>query len=78
MKDPMERPHFYTGKVYRAFSFLFGLFLAAIGCYGIFFAETSAIWRLVGGAIFVVLGYNMAYSAYKAKESWLSKIGPLP
>ncbi len=68
----------YTGKVYRVLSFLFGSFLMAIGLYGIFLAETPAVWRLVGGVAFVVLGFNMAYSAWKARESWLSKIGPLP
>ena len=68
----------FAGKVYRVLSFLFGLFLMAIGFYGIFLAETSEIWRIVGGVMFVVFGFNMVYSACKAKESWLSKIGPLP
>ena len=68
----------YAGKAYRALSFLFGIFLMAIGFYGIFLAETAAIWRLVGGVLFVALGFNMAYSACRARESWLSKIGPLP
>jgi len=70
--------HLYTGRTYRILSFSFGAFLTAIGCYGLFLAQSTGIWRLLGGVAFVVFGVNMAYSACKARESWLSKIGPLP
>lgn len=71
--------NFYAGRIYRVLSFSFGLFLVAVGVYGAFsFTEAPGIWRIGGGLLFVVFGFNMAYSAWKAKESWVSKIGPLP
>jgi small neutral amino acid transporter SnatA (MarC family) len=69
---------FYKGKLYRLTSAAFGSLLLGAGFYAIFFAETQAAVRITGGIALILLGYNTVWSAYKAKESWLSKIGPLP
>ena len=78
MTDPRRRKAFYTGTIYRVLVAVFGLFLTGIGVYGIFFAETSAMLRIPGGIAFVLMGCNALYSSYNSKESWISKVGPLP
>jgi len=78
MKDQGASQVFYAGKMYRLLTAVFGLFLIAVGCYAFFLADTSTVVRLLGGFVLVLLGYNMVSSACKAKESWLSKLGPLP
>jgi small neutral amino acid transporter SnatA (MarC family) len=74
---PAIRP-FYTGKLYRLLSAAFGSLLLGAGFYALFFAETQVVVRITGGVALILIGFNMVWSAYKAKESWLSKIGPLP
>jgi len=78
MKDQRESTPFYARRTYRLFSGLFGAFLVAVGLYALIFATSFSALRVVVGAALVVLGANMARSAYAAKESWLSRIGPLP
>ena len=56
----------------------FGLFLTGVGLYAIFFADTATAVRFAGGSVLVLAGGNMVYSACKAKQPWLSKLGPLP
>lgn len=60
------------------FSAVFGLFLLSIGLYVLVLGETSAAWRFIGGAVLAVLGVNMLYASCTGKQSWLSKVGPLP
>ena len=64
--------------MYRLLTAVFGLLLIGVGFYAFFFADTSTVVQLLGGSVLVLLGYNMVSSACKAKESWLSKLGPLP
>lgn len=78
MTHQEESQPFYARKLYRFLSSGFGLFLMGIGFYILLFADTSIILRFVVGSVIVLLGINMVVSAYKAKESWLSKLGPLP
>ncbi len=74
-----ERPPFHAKRGYRLFSGVFGAFLLGVGVYALAlgFAPMSAL-HLVGGIGLVLVGGNMVVSAYAAKESWLSRLGPLP
>jgi len=73
-----SRQPFHARKPYRLFAAAFGLLLVGVGCYALFFAETAMLVRIAGGAALVLVGGNMVWSACKARESWLSKVGPLP
>ena len=76
MTDQRSRPAFYTGPIYRVLMGAFGLFLIGIGLYAIF-ADPSAM-RIAGGVAIAIVGCNSVYASYNSKESWISKIGPLP
>lgn len=65
-------------KAERIFSVLFGLFLFGIGIYVLLFSYDSTLWQLIGGMLLALFGSNMLYAAYRNKQSWLSRIGPLP
>lgn len=78
MTDQRKSQPFYAGRIYRLLTATFGLLLIGVGLYALFFADTSSVVRFIGGSALVLAGYNMVSSAYKAKESWLSKLGPLP
>lgn len=66
------------GKGERLFAFVFGLFLVGVGAYALLFGQTSAVWRLVGGAVLVLLGGNLLQSSWRGRPSWLARLGPLP
>jgi hypothetical protein len=78
MSNQQPEPPFYERKFYRLITAAFGFLLAGVGGYALFFAETAAVIRFPGALGLLLLGYNMLSSAFRAKESWLSKIGPLP
>jgi uncharacterized membrane protein HdeD (DUF308 family) len=78
MTDQHADQPFYARKRYRLLTVAFGLLLIGVGVYALIFADTSIVVRLVGGSALVLAGYNMVSSACRAKESWLSKLGPLP
>jgi uncharacterized membrane protein HdeD (DUF308 family) len=69
---------FYAKRMYRLLTAAFGLLLIGVGVYALVFAGTSTVVRFVGGSAFVLAGYNLVSSACQARESWLSKFGPLP
>jgi len=69
---------FHATKLYRILAGCFGLFLIGVGFYVLFFAHASNILRFVAGSALILFGCNKVVSAYTARESWLSKIGPLP
>lgn len=56
----------------------FGLFLVTVGLYALLFVAPLTAPRVIAGVVLVVLGCNMLAAAYRAKESWLSRLGPLP
>ena len=64
--------------LHRLFVGGFGLFLVGVGIYAIFFTGAFAILQFFGGSALVLLGGNMVVSASRARESWLSRLGPLP
>lgn len=65
-----------TGE--RVFVGAFGILLLSVGIYAVLLAETSPVWRYLGGGALCVLGVNAAYGAITAKRPWISRIGPLP
>ena len=64
--------------MHRLFAGGFGVFLMGVGIYAVFFTGAFAILQLIGGSALVLLGGNMVVSAWRARESWLSRLGPLP
>ena len=73
-----NKPPFYAHPIYRCLSGAFGCFLLFVGVYVFLFAETSIAIRWAASAVFLLLGGNTVSSALKAREPWISKIGPLP
>lgn len=78
MTGQPSRPPFYARKRYRCLAGIFGLFLIGVGFYAVLLTGGSSILRFVAGSALVVLGGNMVLSAYLGRESWLSRLGPLP
>lgn len=74
----MKKPPFYANIYYRLLSSLFGLFLLTLAVLVLSEADEHKLWYWVGALVFSALGSNMLWSAIKGKESWVSKIGPLP
>ncbi len=71
-------PPFYTRTVYRVLAGAFGLFLVAVGSYALLSGAGSVFARVGIGALLILFGANLFWSACRATESWVSKIGPLP
>ncbi len=67
-----------TGAVHRLFTGGLGVVILGSGVYAMRFVSSSGMFQFVGAAVLIVLGVNMVFSAFRARESWMSKIGPLP
>lgn len=78
MKDQRGSVPFYAKRTYRLVSGTFGTFLIGIGLYALLFAGPLTVLSVAVGLALVVFGGNMAVAAYSGKESWLSRLGPLP
>lgn len=78
MTSTHNKPPFYARQTYRWLAGAFGGFLLFGGVYIFLFAETAFATRCAASAVFLLLGGNAVASAWKAKEPWISKIGPLP
>ena len=78
MTDHRQSTPFYAKRGYRLLTGIVGLCLVGLGIYAMRFAGPSTLWQRLGGAALVLAGANMIVSAYRARESWLSRIGPLP
>lgn len=78
MKEHRAGAPYYAALPYRLATGIFGLVLIGGGLYATFFAGPLDALRLVPGIALVLFGQNMVTSACAARESWLSRIGPLP
>jgi small neutral amino acid transporter SnatA (MarC family) len=78
MKETSRVRPYYARSIYRLASGLFGLFLVGVGVFVLMRATTTAAIRVSGGLVLVLLGGNMVLSSCRGKESWLSRLGPLP
>jgi heme A synthase len=72
-----HQPH-SSGKFHRLASAALGLLLLGVGIYAWLLPETTGLLRYGSALLFVVLGANAVYCAWRAKPSWLTRIGPLP
>ena len=72
-----HQPH-ASGTFQRMASAALGLLLLGVGIYAWLLPETTGWLRYGGALLFVVLGANAVYCAWRAKPSWLSRIEPLP
>ena len=78
MRDQRDSAPFYARRTYRLVSGLFGTFLICVGLYALLFAGPLTALSIAVGLALVVLGGNMVVAAYSGRESWLSRLGPLP
>jgi len=78
MKETTQVQPYYTRKTYRMATVALGLFLVGVGVFVLLRSTTGTALRVTGGLVLVVLGGNMVLSSYRGKESWLSRLGPLP
>lgn len=62
----------------RIFSAGFGAFLLGLGIFALFQEHLSFAWRLGGGFLLALLGFNSLWAACRGRASWLSRVGPLP
>ncbi len=69
---------FSVSNAERIFSAVFGALLLGIGIFSLFQDHLSFAWRLGGGFLLALLGFNSLWAAYRGKASWLSRLGPLP
>ena len=65
-------------KLGRIFSAVVGAFLFCLGIFALGQDHLSFAWRVGGGSLLTLLGVNSLLAAYRGKESWLSRLGPLP
>jgi uncharacterized membrane protein HdeD (DUF308 family) len=78
MSERNENTPFFARPTYRLLSGIFGVFLVCVGLYVLLFAGPLTALSLIAGVALVALGGNLTISAVGARESWLSRIGPLP
>lgn len=78
LNDQRESSPFYAKPVYRLVSGAFGVLLIGVGLYALILAGPLTVLSAAGGLLLVAVGGNTLASAFANKESWLSKIGPLP
>lgn len=69
---------YFEQNHYRVFTAFIGLLIGGVGIYSALHPITPSFVGYIISFILFVLGYNALWSAYHAKESWLSKLGPLP
>lgn len=77
MTSQNDNRSFHKRKTYRVLSGCFGLFLFGVGLYVMLLDRSATLPVLAGGAL-ILLGGNAIVCAVLARESWLSKLGPLP
>ncbi|MEO7798782.1 MAG: hypothetical protein ABIY47_13775 [Opitutaceae bacterium] len=76
MNEREQKPS-YAGPVYRTLSVLFALTLLGSSFY-LLFGQRAGALQVIGALSILALGVNLLLAAVRGKESWLSKIGPLP
>jgi len=67
-----------ANKIARFIAVIFGAFLVVVGAYVFFYSEAPLHWTAPTAIVLVSVGANLIYSVFRAKRSWLSRIGPLP
>jgi len=78
MLEKPNRQPFYTARPYRIISAVLGLLIAAVGLYALLLTSNSTWLQWLVAVLIILLGSNMLLSALAGRESWLSKLGPLP
>lgn len=76
MTDEEITSRYYSGTIYRTVSGLFGLFLACLGIYVVFFGIVELLYRVGAGSLIALLGANAVWAALHSRQSWLARLGP--
>ena len=74
MTEHQDANQYCSGAVYRIVWGLFGLFLATLGIYVIFFGAVEPLMRIGVGLLIALFGTNALWSAIQSKPPWLEKI----
>ncbi|MCW5655797.1 hypothetical protein [Hydrogenophaga sp.] len=75
---PDGTPSLYGRRLYRVVSVVLGLLIVGTGLYALLFAPESDLLRALVALALVVVGGNMVHAGWRARASWLSRLGPLP
>jgi uncharacterized membrane protein HdeD (DUF308 family) len=78
MSDADDPSPYYRRLGHRLLTAALGVSLCALGVYVWMFGSVSLFWRIVAGVVLVSVGINAVASSRAARESWLSRVGPLP
>lgn len=73
--DPAPRPHSRTRRLVGG---ILGVIFLATGAFAILLADTPIVRRGTLGAALIALGVEALVSAFRGKDPWLARIGPLP
>lgn len=77
MTDP-SKPAYTSRQSYRLITAAIGLALFGLGIYILLFGPAGALIRVAIGIVLLLLGGNAMFAAWRSRESWLSRLGPLP
>lgn len=69
---------YYLRRSFRTVSLVLGVLLAGVGIYLLVDNALEFGWRMLAGLVLAVIGAETTSSAYRGKEPWLAKLGPLP
>lgn len=78
MNESKQDKPFHSRTVYRLISAALGAVLVGIGLGSLLLGSGYTMFRIAAGLAFFALGIESIWSACKGRESWLSRIGPLP
>ncbi len=78
MTDREDPAPWHASRGYRLASGGLGAVLAGAGLYVLLGIRPLEATHLLASAALVAVGLNLAVSALTGRESWLSRIGPLP
>ena len=76
MTDHQDADPYYARAVYRIVWGVFGLLLACLGVFVLFFGVVAPLARIGVGSVMTLLGIDAMWSSVKSKPSWLAGIIP--
>ena len=77
MEQHQGTSRYFSGRTYRILSGLFGLFLAGVGVYAVFYGVIHPLLRAGIGLLIATVGAETVWSAIQGRQSWLARSGPL-
>lgn len=78
MPRESDHPHAAIGTGHRVVTGALGALLLGSGVYALRYVSDSGALQLLGALGCIAVGANAVLSAWRARASWISRIGPLP